>query len=346
MKFGDFLFPESSDPACDGEIIDDALAEARLCDELGMDAIWLAEHHFDGNCAYVDPLTFAAALAVATKRAELGFAVLQTSLYHPIRLAEQLSLLDHLSKGRLILGLGRGTFFNIYEYQGYGIDADEAQARFEEAEEILRKAWTSESFEHRGRFWNLRVPGLRPRPYTKPHPEIYRATSSEGSLRDCGRQGRPILLNPQSNATTRQRVDIYRHGMREGGFSEEDIVRNVGKIWVWRSIYVGPTDAAAESVGRPAFTGMIEHRKLMRDQVEREQGVKLSPHLAPGPLGFLCGSPATVAAELAELAAIGIGGALMQFRLGAMPYETAAASIELFMREVAPQFRAKREAAE
>ena len=101
MKFGDFLFPESSDPACDGEIIDDALAEARLCDELGMDAIWLAEHHFDGNCAYVDPLTFAAALAVATKRAELGFAVLQTSLYHPIRLAEQLSLLDHLSKGRL-----------------------------------------------------------------------------------------------------------------------------------------------------------------------------------------------------------------------------------------------------
>ncbi len=144
MKFGDFLFPESSDPACDGEIIDDALAEARLCDELGMDAIWLAEHHFDGNCAYVDPLTFAAALAVATKRAELGFAVLQTSLYHPIRLAEQLSLLDHLSKGRLILGLGRGTFFNIYEYQGYGIDADEVQARFEEAEEILRKAWTSE----------------------------------------------------------------------------------------------------------------------------------------------------------------------------------------------------------
>ena len=254
MKFGDFLFPESSDPACDGEIIDDALAEARLCDELGMDAIWLAEHHFDGNCAYVDPLTFAAALAVATKRAELGFAVLQTSLYHPIRLAEQLSLLDHLSKGRLILGLGRGTFFNIYEYQGYGIDADEVQARFEEAEEILRKAWTSKSFEHRGRFWNLRAPGLRPRPYTKPHPEIYRATSSESSLRDCGRQGRPILLNPQTNATTRQRVDIYRQGMREGGFSEEDIARNVGKIWVWRSIYVGPTDAAAESVGRPAFT--------------------------------------------------------------------------------------------
>lgn len=346
MKFGDFLFPECSDPARDGAIIDDALAEARLCDELGMDAVWLAEHHFDGSCAYVDPLTFAAALAVATRRVEIGFGVIQTSLYHPVRLAEQLSLLDHLSKGRLILGLGRGTFFNIYEYQGYGIDAEEAQARFEEAEEIIRKAWTSESLEHRGKFWTLRAPSVRPRPYTKPHPEIYRATSSEGSLRECGRQGRPILLNPQNNATTRQRVDVYRQGMREAGFSEEEIARNVGKIWVWRSIHVAPTDAAAESVGRPAFTAMIEHRKLMRDRVEREQGIKLSPHLAPGPLGFLCGSPATVAAELAELAAIGIGGALMQFRLGAMPYETAAASIELFMREVAPQVRATREAAE
>jgi alkanesulfonate monooxygenase SsuD/methylene tetrahydromethanopterin reductase-like flavin-dependent oxidoreductase (luciferase family) len=339
MKFGDFLFPESSDPTRDGEIIDDALAEARLCDDLGMDAVWLAEHHFDGNCAYVDPVMFASALAVATKRVELGFAVIQTSLYHPVRLAEQLALLDHLSKGRLILGLGRGTFFNIYEYQGYGLDADEAQARFEEAEEIIRKAWTSESFEHRGQFWNLRVPILRPRPYTRPHPEIYRGASSENSLLDYGRQGRPILLNPQTNETTRQRVDVYRQGMREAGFSEEDIARNVGKIWVWRSIYVAPTDAAADAVGRPAFVSMIEHRKIMRDRIEREQGVKLSPHLAPGLLGFLCGSPATVAAELAELADIGIGGALMQFRLGAMPYETAAASIELFMREVAPQVR-------
>jgi alkanesulfonate monooxygenase SsuD/methylene tetrahydromethanopterin reductase-like flavin-dependent oxidoreductase (luciferase family) len=346
MKFGDFLFPESDDPRHDGAIIDETLAEARLCDELGMDAVWLAEHHFDGNCAYVDPLTFAAALAVATKRVALGFAVIQTSLYHPVRLAEQLALLDHLSKGRLILGLGRGTFFNIYEYQGYGLDADEAQERFEEAEEIVRRAWTEEMFEHRGKFWDLRVPMLRPRPYTKPHPEIYRATSSEHSVIGYGRQGRPILLNPQTNATTRQRVDIYRQGMREAGFSEAEIARNVGKIWVWRNIYVGETDASAEAIGRPAFVNMIEHRKLMRDQIEREQGIKLSPQLAPGLLGFLCGSPATVAAELAELAEIGIGGALMQFRLGAMPYDTAAASIELFMREVAPQFGVARRQAE
>ena len=69
MKFGDFLFPESREPGLDGTMIDDALAEARLCDELGMDAVWLAEHHFDGNCAYVDPLTFAAPPLASTARA-------------------------------------------------------------------------------------------------------------------------------------------------------------------------------------------------------------------------------------------------------------------------------------
>jgi len=339
MKFGDFLFPESGDPGRDGAVIDDALAEARLCDALGMDAIWLAEHHFDGNCAYVDPLTFAAALAVSTTRAALGFAVIQTSLHHPVRLAEQLALLDHLSKGRLVVGLGRGTFYNIYEYQGFGLDAEEAQARFEEAEEIIRKAWTGERLEHCGRFWNLRIPMLRPRPYSRPHPELYRAASSEESILGHGRHGRPILLNPQSNATTAERVDLYRRGMREAGFNDDEIARNVGKIWVWRSIHVADTDAKAEAIGRPAFVAMIEHRKKMRNRIKEEQGVMLSPHLAPGLNGFVCGSPATVAAELAELAATGIGGALMQFRLGAMPRETATASIELFMREVAPQFR-------
>ena len=170
MKFSNFLFPESRDPARDGQVIDEVLREARLTDELGFDVIWLAEHHFDGICAYVDPVSFAAALAVATQRASIGFAVAQMSLHHPIRMAEQMALIDNISKGRLIVGLGRGTAYNIYDYQGYGLDHTEAQARFEEAEAIMFQAWRGERFEHHGRFWDIKVPMLRPLPYTKPHP--------------------------------------------------------------------------------------------------------------------------------------------------------------------------------
>jgi alkanesulfonate monooxygenase SsuD/methylene tetrahydromethanopterin reductase-like flavin-dependent oxidoreductase (luciferase family) len=144
--------------------------------------IWLAEHHFDGICAYIDPIAFAGALAPTTRQARIGFAVLQTALHHPVRLVEQLAVIDNITKGRLVVGLGRGSSYNIYDYQGFGIDHREAQARLDEAEEILLAAWTREGFEHHGRFWNLLVPMARPPPYTRPHPLLVRAASGEASL--------------------------------------------------------------------------------------------------------------------------------------------------------------------
>src|SRR5205807_1653723 len=129
MLFSTFLFPDSRDPARDGAVIDETMREALLADELGADVVWLAEHHFDGIAVYADPIALAGALAAALRHAGLGFAVLQTALHHPIRLAEQIALLDHLLKGRLIVGLGRGSSYNIYDYQGFGIDHHEAPAR-------------------------------------------------------------------------------------------------------------------------------------------------------------------------------------------------------------------------
>jgi alkanesulfonate monooxygenase SsuD/methylene tetrahydromethanopterin reductase-like flavin-dependent oxidoreductase (luciferase family) len=84
MRVGVFLFHESRDPSTDDRVIDEAICEAKLAEDEGMDAVFLVEHHFDGNCVYVDPPTFASALAMATSRIRIGFAVLQTSLYHPV----------------------------------------------------------------------------------------------------------------------------------------------------------------------------------------------------------------------------------------------------------------------
>jgi alkanesulfonate monooxygenase SsuD/methylene tetrahydromethanopterin reductase-like flavin-dependent oxidoreductase (luciferase family) len=187
MKFSNFLFPESNSPDKDSSIIDETLAEAQLCDELGVEVLWLAEHHFDGNCAYVDPVTFAAAIAATTSRIKIGFAVAQMSLHHPVRLAEQMALLDNLSHGRMIVGLGRGTAHNIYEYIGYDIDPNEAQERLIESEQIMREVWTTDNYEHKGKYWNIKLPMLRPRPYTQPHPYIIRASSGEASMLDPAR---------------------------------------------------------------------------------------------------------------------------------------------------------------
>jgi alkanesulfonate monooxygenase SsuD/methylene tetrahydromethanopterin reductase-like flavin-dependent oxidoreductase (luciferase family) len=346
MKFGNFLFPDCRDPERDGIVIDETLCEARLSDELGLDVIWLAEHHFDGICAYVDPITFAGALATSTRQSKIGFAVVQTALHHPIRLAEQIAILDNITKGRLIVGLGRGSSYNIYDYQGFGIDHREAQARLDEAEEIIVKAWTGEDFQHHGRYWDLNVPMLRPRPYTKPHPLLIRAASGEASLVELARHGRSFLMNVQSMAVTRHRIALYRATMRETGFGEGRIASNLDKCWVWRNVFVAETDAEAERVGVPAFEAMVTSRAALRNRIYRKTGMRIEVPASDLPSarasiehGFIHGSPERVAEAIAEIASLGVGGVIATFRLGPLLHETAARSLTLFMQQVAPHFR-------
>ncbi len=344
MKFSNFLFPASMDPAQDEQIINETLREAQLCDELGMEMLWLAEHHFDGICAYVDPVTFAAAIAASTKQIHIGFAVAQMSLHHPIRMAEQTSMIDNLSHGRLVVGLGRGTAYNIYDYQGYGIDPAEAQERLLESEEIMINAWTTDNFEHKGKYWDLKLPMLRPRPYTKPHPPILRACSGEESMLGMAREGRPFMMNIQSNEVTRHRMDLYRDTMRESGFDEETVQRNVDDSWVWRNIFVADTDAEAKRLAIPAFETQNEFRARMRKKVYEEQGLLMKQETAPAARstpqhGIVAGSPDTVADAIAEIDDIGVGGLILTFRIGPMPYDVAENSIRLFMEKVAPRFK-------
>ena len=346
MKFGNFLFPDCRDPERDGIVIDETLQEAWLSDALGVDVIWLAEHHFDGICAYVDPISLAGALSASTRHSKIGFAVVQTALHHPIRLAEQLAVLDNITKGRLIVGLGRGSSYNIYDYQGFGVDHHEAQARLEEAEGILIKAWTGEDFEHKGTYWSLKVPMLRPRPYSKPHPQLIRAASGEGSLVELARQGRPFLMNVQSMAVTRARVEHYRKTMRDAGFDEERIAGTLEQCWVWRNVFVADTDGEAERIGVPAFRAMVESRAALRNRIYRETGMRIEVPQSDLPSarasiehGFIHGSPGRVAEAIAEIGALGIGGVIATFRLGPLPHEAAAASLTRFMHQVASEFR-------
>ncbi|HEV2336335.1 MAG TPA: LLM class flavin-dependent oxidoreductase, partial [Stellaceae bacterium] len=275
----------------------------------------------------------------------IGFAVLQTALHHPIRLAEQMALLDNLTKGRLIVGLGRGSSYNIYDYQGFGIDHHEAQARLDEAEAIMLQAWTGGEFAYRGRFWQLKVPMLRPRPYTQPHPFVIRGSSGDASLVELARQGRPFMMNVQSLETTRRRVALYREAMREAGHDEAAIAANLKASWVWRNVFVAASEAEAERVGIAAFETMTRARAEMRNRIFADTGLRIevSQSDLPGSRtargdGLIHGTPARVAEDFAALDQLGIGGVIATFRLGPMPHEVAAESLRLFMRKVAPRF--------
>jgi alkanesulfonate monooxygenase SsuD/methylene tetrahydromethanopterin reductase-like flavin-dependent oxidoreductase (luciferase family) len=345
MRYSNFLFPGSMTADDDGRIIEETLREARLTDALGFDTIWLAEHHFDGIVAYVDPVTFAAALAMATTRARIGFAVAQMALHHPIRLAEQVALIDHLSQGRLIVGLGRGTAYNIYDYQGYGIDHTEAQARFEEAERVMFEAWKGEPLSFHGQFFDLQLPELRPAVFTKPHPYVLRAAATEHGMLEIARRGQPFMMNVQSNAVTATRMGLYRDTLLGLGMDEATVAAKADECWVWRNVYVAETDAEAERIAVPAFVEMHEHRVAMRKRIYAEQGASILPMPTEGAAppahasvqhALVFGSPATVAEKLAPLKATGVGGLIMQFRLGPMTYEQTAASLQLFTDKVIP----------
>ena len=320
MKFSNFLFPESKTPAGDYDVIEESLREAELSEKLGYDVIWLAEHHFDGGCAYVDPTTFAAAIAARTTKIKIGFAVAQMALHHPIRFAEQIALVDNISKGRMVVGVGRGTAYNFYEFRGFGIDPNEAHDMLLEVEDILVKSWTTNNYKHDGKYWQLELPVLRPQVFQKPHPPMIRACSGLESTLEMAREGRPFMMNVQSDETTVKRLRQYQTTMSEAGHSDETVAQSMADSWVWRNIFVADTDAEAEKVGIPYFREMRAYLQTNRDKMNTTAELQAQATGAVGAArnslehGVIVGSPETVSERLQAVNDSGVGGVIIHFR--------------------------------
>ncbi len=341
MRFGSFVFSISGDPNSDHQVIDNALREVELAEAIGLDAVWLTEHHFDGAVAYADPLVFGAAVAMKTQRVLIGFAVVELALHHPVRLAVQTALLDHLSQGRLIVGTGRGSAYNEYEYIGFGTTLEAGYQMLPEAEELLVKAWTSKDVRHEGRFWQVSFPELRPRPYQQPHPPLVRACISEASVVEMAKLGRPVLIGIQTLETLRQRLQLYRDTMLEAGFSEAAVEEALDQTWVQRGLYVCESDTEAMETADLALQRYRAHLLAAR-QKYNPGGVPPRPPGQTPPPGevvahaFLAGSPQRVAAQIAELKEAGVRNLLLNVNVGQIPHDKVERSMRLFGDKVLP----------
>jgi alkanesulfonate monooxygenase SsuD/methylene tetrahydromethanopterin reductase-like flavin-dependent oxidoreductase (luciferase family) len=141
MRFGWLTLSLSPSPEEDAERIDQQIEQVRFAERLGFGDVWLTEHYFTGESVYNDALLFASAVAMRTERIRIGFAVVQLPFHHPVRLAVQLALLDNLSKGRIDVGVGKGTIYNEYEFVGHGLRSDDSRERMEEAVDIIGRLW-------------------------------------------------------------------------------------------------------------------------------------------------------------------------------------------------------------
>lgn len=342
MQFGSFVFSISSDRREDHQVIANTLREVELAEDIGLDAVWLTEHHFDGAVAYADPLVFGAAVAMKTQRVRIGFAVVELALHHPVRLAVQTALLDHLSQGRLIVGTGRGSAYNAYEYIGFGTTLETGNEMLPEAEELLVKAWTSEDVRHEGQFWQVAFPELRPRPYQQPHPPLVRACISEGSVGAMAKIGRPILIGIQTVETLRHRLQLYQHTMLEAGFSAMDVELALDQTWAQRGLYVCENEAEARETADLALKRYRAHLLQARQKYNPGGEPPRPPGQPPTAAemvehAFLLGSPERIVDQIAELREAGVRNLLLNVNVGQIPHEQVVRSMRLFGDKVLPR---------
>jgi len=354
MKFGWMTLSLSPSEVDDLACVHQQLEQGVLAEAVGFDHLWLTEHNFTGECAYADPIPFAGALAARTSRARLGFAVIQMALHHPVRLAIQLAVLDNLSRGRLDVGIGRGSAYNEYEYVGFGLRSDDSRERMEEAIEVLRRAWTEEPFVHDGKFFSARLPAIRPRPVQRPHPPIWRSAISVDSLDDCGREGIPVMMSRVPTGRIPERLARYREGLEAGGHDAAMQKRLLGKASVWRFLYVGESQAQAEDDAEAATLTYRQHMHHVRHAYNppdfRVDTAAVNPWMDPAvshpdgvrfvlETGALYGSAGRVAEQIAALRDAGLGHVMCQASWGGLSHDKAMASLRRFGEHVAPAFR-------
>lgn len=222
-----------------------------IMDQTGYDAVWLAEHHFSSYSICPSVHMMGTHVAGRTKNLRIGTAVSLAAFYHPLRLAEEVALLDVLAEGRVNWGAGRG--FDPKEFNTFGVPPEESAERFQEAVAIVLEAWRSERMSFSGKYWQFDDVEVLPKPRQNPHPPVWVAASSEKAVRWSAEQGHTIMMDPHSPHTKiAEKRELYRETLEQNGHSIDG-----RDIPMARLIALGKTEAEAEEVARQGAGWMV-----------------------------------------------------------------------------------------
>ena len=228
-----------------------ALERIEIMDRGGYEAVWLAEHHFQTFSVCPSIHMMATMVAARTQRLRIGTAVSLAAFYHPLRLAEEIALLDVLSGGRVNWGAGRG--FHRQEFEVFGVPPEESAARFREAVDIVLAAWKSERLTFSGRFHHFENVEVLPRPLQQPHPPVWLAASSDDSIERAARDGFAILMDPHStHQEIARKVALYRDHLTRAG--HDPASREVPTA---RLVAIAETAARAEEIARRGAAWLV-----------------------------------------------------------------------------------------
>jgi len=264
MHFGIFL-EEKRRGTGDAETYRETLDLVDAAEAWGLDAVWLGEIHFNGSRSVQSaPMLLASHIAARTVRLRVGTAVQVLPLTNPLRIAEEVATIDHLSHGRFDFGIGRSGSARAYDV--LGVPYGESQARFLEALQILREAWKGEPFSHAGKFYRFQNVAVSPRPYQRPHPPLRMAANSIETFPHVGRLGLPIFLGLRDVdiPALRGHLQAYRTAWREAGHPGEP------DAYIRIPVYAAPTEREALEEPRENMTYFFQrHLELIRSGMGR-----------------------------------------------------------------------------
>lgn len=249
MKFGFFFQLPCAPQQTERERYRDTLAQIEHGDRLGFHTAWLAELHFYPEFSVMSaPLIVAAAAAQRTQQIRFGMAVSLLPLSDPIRTAEEAATVDLLSDGRLVFGVGRGT--NPLHYGGFNIPMHESRERFNEALEIVTRAWTQPSVTYEGKYYQVKDVAVYPKPLQQPHPPIRIATNSSDTFPLAGDLGYPMFSSLVVVPLPRFRQDIAVYWQH---FHAAGHQRTGNEVALLFPLYVAATEAEASQVPRASI---------------------------------------------------------------------------------------------
>ena len=218
MDFGMFMEFGRRQGCTQAEAFKEGFKLVDAAEEWGLDSAWLAELHFNpARSVLSSPITIASSISTRTKRMRVGTAVYVLPLNNPLRIAEEVATVDHISEGRLELGIGRSGFARSYDM--YGLSYTDSRERFRETLEVLEEAWKGEPFSYNGQIYQFNNVTVTPLPYQSPHLPIRIAATTRETFPFMGQQGRPIFvgLRGMDIPELRDCIQEYRKAWQEAG---------------------------------------------------------------------------------------------------------------------------------
>ena len=316
------------------QVYAEVLEQAAAAESLGYDHVWLTEHHFLDNGYCPSLLTTAAAVAARTSRIKIGTWVLLLPLHHPLRVAEDAAVVDAISGGRLILGVGLG--YRVEEFEAFGVAREDRPALAEEGVEVLRRAWGPGPFSYHGRHLDFENVNVTPKP-TGAGPPIWMAARGPRPARRAARLRCPIALAAGGG---RAEYDVWAEALRQTG---ED--PGVYEVLVHTTMYAADDPDAAraelgpyltEGAGGPDDLAVHYRRAADHPRDQRFFAARDDDAGLPGPF---IGGPEACARHIADLRAAVPATDVNMTLANGLPHERKLHYMERFANDVIPLTR-------